>query len=725
MRRAGVAVIVLMAMLVPALVAGAAVDDNVVVSLTDTEGSSNGASGPGVAMSASGRYVAFESRAANLSDIDNNGVVNIFVRDIETGTTTLVSRNGWLGANDSSASPAISADGRFVAFESKADNLSDADDNSVTNVFLNDTSNGTTQLVSQASDGAAADGNSGNPAVSGAGEVVAFESMATNLSADDDDAVKDIFTRNAQGTTALVSRVNGSTGPGGTGNSFDPSISTTGLRIAFASDADNLFADDRDLFTNIYMVEPRFRLLTHVSRTTALGSVSEPANGNSTQPVISGGTGGFVAFTSEATNLGPVTAQKNVFLRYLQGNSTTMMSRAAGAGAPGSDSSSSPAVSEDGLQVAFVSAADNLSDVDNDAVTNVFVRHAYYGTTTLVSRAAGAGGAAATGASAAPAMSAAGDFVAFASNAGNLGAVTPVLRRTTRGGPPPPPLMNVFRRQLPLVATPADIPPDLGSDDHSAPGHGGAGHDAGGAHGADAGAHGADAGAHGAAGHDAGAADHGHSGANHFSLIMGSLRPDRIFGTATHDKVCGGSGNDTISLGAGSDVGYGGACGSLNPPETDKASWWRTAPASLRHTGDPPAAPAGGDGNDRLVGGKGEDALFGGAGNDNLVGGSGSDLLVGGTGGDVITGGPGRNRYDAGMGSDSINAANGVRELVDCGFGRDFVKADRRDRLSGCEKVKRVRRKVKKDLPELLPECPGGGHECHNGQTIVLSKARR
>ena len=723
MRRAGVAVIVLVAMLVPALVASAAVDDNVVVSLTDTEGSSNGASGPGVSMSASGRYVAFESRAANLSDTDNNGVVNIFVRDIETGTTTLVSRKAWLGANDSSANPAISADGRFVAFESDADNLSDDDDNSVRNVFIHDTSAGTTELVSRGTGvgGAAGDADSGKPAVSGGGEVVAFESMATNLSADDDDAVKDIFTRNiADGTTALVSRVNGSTGPGGTGNSFDPSISTTGLRIAFASDADNLFADDRDLFTNIYMVEPRFRLLTHVSRTTALGSVSEPANGDSTQPVISGGTGGFVAFTSEATNLGPVTAPENVFLRYLQGNSTTMMSRAAGAGAPGSDSSTSPAISDDGLQVAFVSAADNLSDVDNDAVTNVFVRHAYYGITTLVSRAAGAGGAAATGASAAPAMSAAGDFVAFASSAGNLGAVAPVLRRTTTGVPPPPPPMNVFRRELPLAATPTEIPPDLGSDDHSAPGHGGSGgHDPGGAHGADAGAH-------GAAGHDAGAADHGHSGVNHFSLVMGSLRPDKIFGTATHDKVCGGPGNDSISLGAGSDVGYGGACGSLSPPETDKAAWWRTAsPASLRHTGDPPAAPAGGDGNDRLVGGKGEDALFGGAGNDNLVGGSGSDLLVGGTGGDVIAGGPGRNRYDAGMGSDSINAANGVRELVDCGFGRDFVRADRRDRLSGCEKVKRVRKKVKKDLPELLPECPGGGHGCHNGQTIVLSKARR
>ena len=91
----------------------------------------------------------------------------------------------------------------------------------------------------------------------------------------------------------------------------------------------------------------------------------------------------------------------------------------------------------------------------------------------------------------------------------------------------------------------------------------------------------------------------------------------------------------------------------------------------------------------------------------------------------MLVGGPGRNRYEGGMGSDSINSANGVRELVDCGFGRDFVKADPRDRLSGCEKVKRVRRKAKKDLPELLPECPGGGHECHQGGTVVLRAAGR
>jgi Tol biopolymer transport system component len=714
MRRAPlVAALVLVAMLVPALVAGAAVDETTLVSLSGTQERANGPSGPGISVSADGNRIAFESSADNLSGFDDNTLVNIFVRDVGTGITGLASQISGVGADADSANPAISADGRFVTFESRADNLSDLDDDSVTNVFVYDTSEETTQLVSQAPDGSAANGDSGNPALSGGGEVIAFESKATNLSADDDDAAKDIFTRSiAQGTTTLVSRVEG-VGVGGNGDSFDPTISRSGTRVAFASNADNLHADDRDLYTNVFMVEPRFRLLRHVSRTTTVGAVSEPANGNSTEPVISG-NGGFVAFTSSATNLGAVSAPTNVFLRYLQANNTSLVSRMEGQGAPAADSSSSPAVSEDGLQVAFTSAADNLSDRDNDQFTNAFVRQIYYGTTTLVSRASGADGAPLDGSASAPAISSAGDFVAFASQVFNQGGP-----RVPRGRPPTG-FVQVLRRELSVVPPPPVIPPDLGLNDHTQ-GHGGGGGEGGAID-------------HVALGHvvdgmgvvDHAAAGHAAAGGSHFRLMMGSLRSDKIFGTATHDKACGGAGNDTISLGAGSDVGYGGACGALSPPEDDTASWWEASLRAILRASHPPAAvPASGDGNDRLVGGKGEDALFGGAGNDTVVGGSGRDLLSGGSGGDVLVGGPGRNRYQGGMGSDSIDAANGVRELVDCGFGRDSAKADRNDRLSGCEKVKRIRRKAKKDLPELLPECPGGGHDCHQGGTVVLRAAGR
>jgi Ca2+-binding RTX toxin-like protein len=560
------------------------------------------------------------------------------------------------------------------------------------NIFVHDTETGVTTLVSQASDGSPANGDSHNPTVTAGARVVAFDSMATNLSAEDGDSVMDVFIRDSsEGTTSLVSRASGLNGVAGDGNSFDPSISKDGRRIAFSSDADNLFNDDRDLYTQVFVYEPLVKLLTHVSRTSTTGSVSDPANGNSSEPSISAG-GGFVAFTSSATNLAAVTAPKNVFVRYLTARSTTLISRAALGGAPGSDSSSAPVISGDGVQVAFLSDADNLSSDDDDAVTNVYLAHAFYGTMNLVSRAAGPNGAAATASSYAPAMSRWADFIAFASDADNLSDADDDS------------VTNVFARQVPFIQPLATPPADLGSGDHSA--HGGGDHT-----GADHTAAGHDA-SHTAAGHD------GHSGPNHFALILGSLRGDRIFGTATHDKACGGMGDDVISLGAGSDVGYGGECGPLSPPVKDSAAWWRASGLE----GDPPARA---DGSDRLTGGKGEDALYGGGGTDRIVGGSGRDLLVGGAGNDRLVGGPGRNRYVGGSGNDSINSANGVRELVDCGFGRDRVRADRRDTLSGCEVVTRVRKRAKQDLPELLPECPGGGHECHNGQTIVLSKVRK
>ena len=95
---------------------------------------------------------------------------------------------------------------------------------------------------------------------------------------------------------------------------------------------------------------------------------------------------------------------------------------------------------------------------------------------------------------------------------------------------------------------------------------------------------------------------------------------------------------------------------------------------------------AGSSGRDRLIGGKGDDKLTGGKGNDRLSGGSGNDTLSPGAGHDAIDGGPG---------NDTINSVDGVRETVICGSGRDTVRADRVDRLRGCEKITRVGRKTK------------------------------
>ena len=171
--------------------ASGAVDDLDLVSRTSAGGPADGISGA-PSISADGRLVAFESDADNLSPEDDDAVTNIFVRDLDTGTTTLVSRRSATlavpPARDDSRSPSISADGRFVAFESDADNLSPEDDNAVTNIFVRDLQAQTTTLVSRqsvADGGAGADQNANDPAISADGRHVAFHSFADNLSAED------------------------------------------------------------------------------------------------------------------------------------------------------------------------------------------------------------------------------------------------------------------------------------------------------------------------------------------------------------------------------------------------------------------------------------------------------------------------------------------------------------------------------------------------------------
>ena len=146
LRRLGVAALVLAALFVPALIArAAAVHDTTLVSIGEAGAKAEGSSGPGVAVSGDGRYVAFESQADNLSAADDDSVTNVYVRDMETGETKLVSRtSAGVGANGDSAAPAISPAGVFVAFESQADNLSDADNDAVKNVYLHNMVSGET-----------------------------------------------------------------------------------------------------------------------------------------------------------------------------------------------------------------------------------------------------------------------------------------------------------------------------------------------------------------------------------------------------------------------------------------------------------------------------------------------------------------------------------------------------------------------------------------------------
>jgi len=365
---------------------------------------------------------------------------DIFVRDTEAGTTTFVSRqgasDGGAGGDGDSFDPAVSTDGQIVAFGSRADNLSTDDVNAHINVFVRDVGAGTSTLVSRqsaADGGAGADGDSGEPAISADGRYVAFESSAGNLSADDGNEPHVYLRDTLTDATTLVSRQSAADGgEGAAGGAGNPSISADGRFVAFVSSADNLSSDDSG-FSDVFVRDTVSETTTLVSRQSAAdgGAGADGAVGDA---AISA-DGRFVAFQSAAANLSDQDEDGggafDIFVRDTQSSTTTLASRqsAADGGAGADGHSSTLAISADGRLVVFHSEADNLSSDDNDGVVNTFVRDTQGSTTILVSRQSAAdGGAGADGESSPsfdPAISADGRFVAFQSAAGNLAATDP------------------------------------------------------------------------------------------------------------------------------------------------------------------------------------------------------------------------------------------------------------------------------------------------------------
>ena len=222
------------------LPAAAAVSTTSVVSAApDGANADNDSDTPSV--SSDGRYVAFASSATNLVAGDTNGQRDVFVRDMSTGTVVRVSVSSDEVEGDSgSYDPSISADGRYVAFESGATNLVAGDTNSTMDVFVRDLTSTTTVRVSVDSDEVVEGNNSSvDPSISADGRFVAFESYATNLVAGDTNGTYDVFTRDLTATTTVRVSVN-NLGVQGNFGSFDPSISADGRYVGFESAATNL-----------------------------------------------------------------------------------------------------------------------------------------------------------------------------------------------------------------------------------------------------------------------------------------------------------------------------------------------------------------------------------------------------------------------------------------------------------------------------------------------------
>jgi Tol biopolymer transport system component len=366
-------------------------------------------------VSGDGRYVAFASGASNLVSGDNADT-DVFVRDRMTGITTLVSQStGGAKGNGMSSAPSISADGRYIAFQSAANNLVAGDNNGKADIFLRDTVAGTTVLISK--NGATlANGDSRQPDLSADGKWVVFTTAASNLPNDPAAGKEDVYIREVATDAIAPISVTGNNAPGN-GDSLSPSISADGTRVAFTSVGTNIVSGDVNGKADVFVRD-------RVAGTTIRASVSAngtPSNGDSDSPSISG-DGMLVAFASTATNLSPqfdFHPGYDVYLRSL-GDQDTLLISVGVELAPANGDSDTPVMSTNGKWLAFGTTASNITDGDTNAVRDIVVFSIEQGGfPTIVSTATG--GAQANAPAYDPAISGDGRYVAFDTQATNLG----------------------------------------------------------------------------------------------------------------------------------------------------------------------------------------------------------------------------------------------------------------------------------------------------------------
>ena len=283
------------------------------------------ADGPSVqpAISADGRFVAFASFASNLVAGDHNGVADVFVRDRLTQRTTRVSvGHGGVEADGASSTPAISADSRVISFASAATNLVPGDVNRVADVFVRIPSTDTTELVSLSSRGQAENAAVTAPftqisSLSSDGRLVAFDSNATNLVPGEDPRPRsNVFVRDRRRHTTTLVSQDNA-GYEGNNDSFAPFITPTGLFVTFESFARNL-APGGGPRENVFVRDLNLRTTSVVDVAPGGAAPGPEVGGELLERPTLAGDGTLATFTSTAANLtGLTTGQPQVFLRLL------------------------------------------------------------------------------------------------------------------------------------------------------------------------------------------------------------------------------------------------------------------------------------------------------------------------------------------------------------------------------------------------------------------------
>src|SRR5512134_1491016 len=328
-----------------------------------------GVGSPHPAISADGRFIAFPSFATNLVPRDTNGslISDIFVHDRLTGDTERVSVSSTgEQADDYSTGPAISADGRYVTFQSNASTLVPGDTNFRDDIFVHDRLTGTTERVSISSAGVEANDSSFGPDISADGQFVAFSSFANNLVPGSQFFLQVFLHDRTTDTTERISQ--DALGNEGNGSSVFPSVSGDGRFVAFESNAANLVPNGNHE-SHVYVRDRSTGIMERVSENNA----GEPADLLSGQPDITP-DGRYVTFFSLATNLVPADTnnRRDIFVRDRQTGTVVRVSVST-AGVEGNSESVGSRISDDGLVVAFQSSADNLVPEDPANVNGIYV----------------------------------------------------------------------------------------------------------------------------------------------------------------------------------------------------------------------------------------------------------------------------------------------------------------------------------------------------------------
>ncbi len=324
-------------------------------------------------LAANGKVVAFQSIASNLVTEDTNGLPDIFVQDIQSGKNHLISQaSDGTAANAQSHFAALSGDGQWVAFSSSASNLVANDSNNAADIFLHDRKTGKTTRVSVSSSGQQAESgvNNGVVDISANGRYVVFSSLSGNLVAGDANS-EDVFIRDVKLNTTTRASVPVKTSGGFDGKSTTPSISSDGRYIAYSSGSSKLTANDNDDFNSDIFVYDR------TNKTNS--KITKNADGQSILPVISG-DGRYIAFFSSATNL-VANDSNNAWDSFVYDRNTGKTTRINVTPTNGQSTGditflqARPALSADGRFIAFETGAKDITTDDTDsAYTDVFLR---------------------------------------------------------------------------------------------------------------------------------------------------------------------------------------------------------------------------------------------------------------------------------------------------------------------------------------------------------------